>query len=60
MRASMAAGTTDAVLPGMLLNLGKCVRWQDPLAGGHERSVRAGRLECTMQVRFTVHNACVI
>ncbi|KAL4426976.1 hypothetical protein ABPG77_009537 [Micractinium sp. CCAP 211/92] len=48
-RASMAAGTTEAVLPGMILNLGKRVSWADPLAGGAERSVAAGRLECTMQ-----------
>ncbi|KAL4457941.1 hypothetical protein ABPG75_012806 [Micractinium tetrahymenae] len=48
-RASMAAGTTEAVLPGMILNLGKRVSWADPLAGGAERSAAAGRLECTMQ-----------
>jgi hypothetical protein len=46
----MAAGTTDAVLPGMILNMGKRVSWADPLAGGQQRSVAAGRLECTMQV----------
>lgn len=99
-RSSMAAGSTDAVLPGMILNTAKvgCTRaWHegraaqaggvvgkgclcqlaasaalpalashiaarsprsrtqtvtfaDPLAGGAQRSVPAGRLECTMQV----------
>lgn len=49
MRACMAAGTTDAVLPGMILNLAKRMSWCDPLAGGQKRSLAAGRLECTMQ-----------
>ena len=49
-RASMEAGSTDAVLPGMILNLGKAVSHRDPLRGGAERSLAAGRLECTMQV----------
>lgn len=48
-RASMAAGSTEAVLPGMILNTSKRVAWSDPLAGGAERSTAAGRLECTMQ-----------
>lgn len=48
-RASMAAGTTDAVLPGMILNTSKRVSYADPLAGGQHRSLPAGRLECTMQ-----------
>ncbi|PSC72756.1 nucleotide-diphospho-sugar transferase [Micractinium conductrix] len=48
-RASMAAGSTDAVLPGMILNLSKKVTWSDPLAGGADRAQAAARLECTMQ-----------
>eukprot|EP00887_Chlorella_sp_A99_P002643 scaffold6.g2643.t1 len=51
-RASMAASSTDALLPGMILNLGKKVRYQDAWLGA-EREVHAGepagRLECTMQ-----------
>eukprot|EP00193_Tetraselmis_chui_P003611 CAMPEP_0177752566 /NCGR_PEP_ID=MMETSP0491_2-20121128/989_1 /TAXON_ID=63592 /ORGANISM="Tetraselmis chuii, Strain PLY429" /LENGTH=887 /DNA_ID=CAMNT_0019267781 /DNA_START=95 /DNA_END=2758 /DNA_ORIENTATION=+ len=37
-----------AVLPGMIFNLNKKVSYTDALTGA-ERSVRAGRLECTMQ-----------
>jgi len=37
-----------AVLPGMIFNLNKKVSYTDALTGA-ERSVHAGRLECTMQ-----------
>ena len=49
MRRGMAAGSTSAVLPGLLLNLGKDLCYKDATAGGAERRVKAGRLECTMQ-----------
>ena len=51
-RGGMAAGTTEAVLPGMILNLTKKVAAVDPRragSGAGQRSVAAGRLECTMQ-----------
>ncbi len=38
-----------AVLPGMIFNLNKKVAYKDALTGA-ERNVRAGRMECTMQV----------
>ncbi len=44
----VALGTTDAVLPGMILNLKKESTHRD-LVTGEEKKSRAGRLECTMQ-----------
>ena len=38
-----------AALPGMIFNQSKKVTYTDALTG-HERSVYAGRMECTMQV----------
>lgn len=38
-----------AVLPGMIFNLNKKVTYTDAVTG-LERSIRAGRMECTMQV----------
>lgn len=48
-RASVAEGRTDAVLPGMILNLSKAVTYSDAAARGAHRTLQAGRLECTMQ-----------
>lgn len=47
-KKGVAAGTTEEVLPGMILNLGKEVHHVD-VATGEEMRTRAGRLECTMQ-----------
>ena len=47
-RESVEAGTTDAVLPGMILNLKKETTYKD-LERGIEGKTKAGRLECTMQ-----------
>jgi hypothetical protein len=47
-RAGVEAGTTDAILPGMILNLNKKVCHVDPYTGA-ETHTHAGRLECTMQ-----------
>lgn len=47
-RAGVEAGTTDAILPGMILNLNKKVCHMDPLTGA-ELHTHGGRLECTMQ-----------
>lgn len=47
-RQGVAAGSTEPVLPGMILNLQKEACYVDP-ATGVDRRVRAGRLECTMQ-----------
>ena len=48
-RAGIAAGG-GAALPGMIFNGKKQVSYLDA-ASGEQHSVRAGRLECTMQVR---------
>lgn len=48
MRDSISRGSTDAVLPGMILNTKKKVAYHDAWLGC-EREVPAGRLECTMQ-----------
>jgi hypothetical protein len=48
-RASVAEGRTDAVLPGMILNLSKAVTYSDAALRGAQRTLQAGRLECTMQ-----------
>lgn len=50
MRAG-AEGDGGGALPGLIFNGSKCVEEPDP-AGGPARSVPAGRLECTMQVRL--------
>lgn len=47
-RESVEAGTTDAILPGMILNLKKETTHRD-LERGIETRTKAGRLECTMQ-----------
>lgn len=47
-KKGVALGTTDAVLPGMILNLKKEAVHRD-LVTGEEKKSRAGRLECTMQ-----------
>jgi len=47
-REGVSAGTTDAILPGMILNLQKEACYVDA-ASGNECRVPAGRLECTMQ-----------
>lgn len=47
-RDSMERGSTEGILPGMILNLKKRMLCRDPATWG-ERSVHAGRLECTMQ-----------
>ena len=49
MRAGVCSGG-GAALPGMIFNQGKHVAYTDA-ASGRERCVRAGRMECTMQVR---------
>lgn len=38
-----------AVLPGLLFNTSKTVTYADAADGGQEKSIQAGRLECTMQ-----------
>ena len=55
MRAGVAAGG-GAALPGMIFNAKKKVSYTDG-ASGEERSVRAGRLECTMQVSLPTPSA---
>ncbi|KAI8474308.1 MAG: hypothetical protein J3K34DRAFT_465788 [Monoraphidium minutum] len=45
--AAVAAGGGD-VLPGLIFNMKKKVKYFDPLLGA-ERAVYAGRMECTMQ-----------
>jgi hypothetical protein len=47
-KQGVALGTTDAVLPGMILNLKKESVHRDVVTG-EEKKCRAGRLECTMQ-----------
>jgi hypothetical protein len=47
-RESVRAGTTEAILPGMILNLNKEIVHVN-VDTGTEESVQAGRLECTMQ-----------
>ena len=47
-RQGIAAGTTEAILPGMILNVKKETTHRNLESGKEERS-RAGRLECTMQ-----------
>lgn len=47
--SSVREGSTDAILPGMILNMNKEVVHRDPEAGGEERKEKGGRLECTMQ-----------
>jgi len=47
--SSIKEGSTDAILPGMILNMNKEVVHRDPEAGWEERKEKAGRLECTMQ-----------
>lgn len=47
-KEGVALGTTDAVLPGMILNLKKESVHIDVVTGV-EKKCRAGRLECTMQ-----------
>jgi UTP---glucose-1-phosphate uridylyltransferase len=46
--AAVAAGSAEALLPGMLLNRSKECTHRCPITG-EERRVRAARLECTMQ-----------
>ena len=46
---SVKAGSTDAILPGMILNLSKEVAHKDPQGSGAVLRTKAGRLECTMQ-----------
>lgn len=48
-RAGVRSGG-GAALPGMIFNAGKKVTYTDALSGA-ERSVHAGRMECTMQVQ---------
>lgn len=47
-RKSVASGTTEAILPGMILNLNKSIAHVN-VESGEEECVPAGRLECTMQ-----------
>ena len=47
-RESVRAGTTEAILPGMILNLNKEIVHVN-VDTGTEESIQAGRLECTMQ-----------
>lgn len=47
-RAGVQSGG-GAALPGMIFNQSKKVTYTDALTG-RERSVHAGRMECTMQV----------
>ena len=47
--SSIRKGSTDAILPGMILNMNKEVVHRDPEAGWEERKEKGGRLECTMQ-----------
>ena len=49
MRAGVRSGG-GAALPGMIFNAGKRVTYTDALTGA-ERTVHAGRMECTMQAR---------
>ena len=48
MRAGVASGA-GAAMPGMIFNMKKRVTYRDA-ATGEQRSVHAGRMECTMQV----------
>ena len=54
-KAGAASGGGGA-LPGMIFNAKKKVSYTDG-ASGEERSVRAGRLECTMQVSLPTPSA---
>lgn len=47
-RKSVLEGTTEAVLPGMILNLNKAIAHIN-IDTEEEECVQAGRLECTMQ-----------
>ena len=47
-RRGIASGTTETILPGMILNLKKEVA-QINIKTGLQESIPAGRLECTMQ-----------
>lgn len=47
-RRGIASGTTETILPGMILNLKKEVA-QINITNGLQESIPAGRLECTMQ-----------
>ena len=44
----IASGSASAVLPGLILNTKKEIKYTDALTG-MKRAVHAGRLECTMQ-----------
>ena len=48
MRAGVASGG-GAAMPGMIFNMKKRISYTDA-ASGEQRSVHAGRMECTMQV----------
>lgn len=47
-QSGVQAGSTDVILPGMILNLKKKALCINPKNGKHEQ-IHAGRLECTMQ-----------
>jgi UTP---glucose-1-phosphate uridylyltransferase len=47
--ASATSASASAALPGLVFNASKAVRFADAAAGGVQSTVRAGRLECTMQ-----------
>ena len=52
-RAGVQSGG-GAALPGMIFNQSKKVTYTDAVTG-RERSVYAGRMECTMQVCWQLH-----
>lgn len=58
MEAAVKAGVKSgggAALPGMIFNQGKKVAYTD-VVSGEDKSVYAGRLECTMQVSSRWHD----
>ncbi len=60
MEAAVKAGVKSgggAALPGMIFNQGKKVAYTD-VVSEEDKSVYAGRLECTMQVSGRQHSVC--